>query len=128
MRTHKKGLKMDELIWVRIETTKSNNDIWAFKGQISKEVFEGVVCNKLTSGYFKLEKVYWITTQYDDDGNELAEKLYRYGQDKLKAFAGHLYLRIEHLVSIAPIDGELELAEFLTPKQKPLSLVTPIRP
>ncbi len=118
---------MEELIWVKIETTKSNDDVWSFKGQILKGVLEGIISNQLMVGYFKLDKVYWISTKYDDYGNEKGEKLIQYGKDKLKAYEGPLYLKIEHLVSIAPIDGEMELARFKKGKENHLNLVTPIR-
>ena len=119
---------MEELLWVRIETTKSNDDIWSIKGQILKAIFDGMVSNQLTTGYFKLSKVYWIAATYDEEGNELEEKLYQYGQDKLEAYHGDLYLKIEHLVSIAPIDAERELTRFKKNEDKHLSLVSPIRP
>ncbi len=117
---------MEELIWVKIETTKANDNVWSFKGQMLNGVFEGIVSNQLTLGYFKLDKVYWIMQDYDDSDNQKGEKLYQYGKDKLKAYKGNLYLKIEHLVSIAPIDGEMELSEFKKDKENPLSLVTPI--
>ena len=119
---------MEELIWVKIETTKGNDDVWSFKGQLLKAVFDGIVSNQLTSGYFKLDKVYWITTSYSDDGEDLGENLYQYGKEKFKAYNGDLFLKIEHLVSIAPINGEMELAKFENKETKALSLVSPIRP
>ncbi|WP_086930892.1 hypothetical protein [Agarilytica rhodophyticola] len=119
---------MEELMWVKIETTKGNDDIWSFKGQILKAVFEGIISNQLNEGYFKLDKVYWITTNYDDNGDEYGEKLYQYGKGNLKSHRGDTYLKIEHLVTIAPIDGEMELAKFQKDKGKTLSLVSPIRP
>lgn len=119
---------MENLLWVKIETTKAIDDIWSFKGQILKAVFEGIVSNQLTTGYFKLDKVYWTSTKYDEDGNAQGENLYQYGKDRLKAHRGELYLRIEHLVSIAPIHGEMELARFRKFEDNPLSLVVPIRP
>ena len=117
---------MNELVWVRIETTKSNDDVWSLKGQMLRAVFDGIISNQLTHGYFKLENVYWIVTDYDDCGNEKGETLYQYGRDKLKAYRGDLYLKVEHLVSVAPLDGEAELARFDSDKNN-LSLVTPIR-
>lgn len=119
---------MEDLVWVKIETTKSNDDVWSLKGQILKAVLEGMVSNQLTIGYFKLAKVYWISNKYDEDGNKQGEQLCQYGKDKLKALKGDLYLRIEHVVSIAPLDGEMELASFKNTETKHLSLVSPIRP
>ena len=116
---------MDELMWVEIETTKANDSIWSFKGQILKAVFEGIVSNQLTRGYFKLDKVYWLSTNYDYPRKGKDEKLHQYGKDKLNAYKGNIYLKIEHVVSISPLDGEMELSKFN--KDKPLSLVTPIR-
>ncbi len=118
---------MDELIWVKVETTKANDDVWWYKGQILKGVFEGIVSNHLATGYFKLDKVYWISQKYDDYGKHKGETLFQYGKDTLKVYEGALYLKIEHLVSIAPIDGEMELGKFDKNKDKPLKLVTPIR-
>lgn len=119
---------MEDLVWIKIETTKSNDDVWSFKGQVLKAVFESIVSNQLTTGYFKLDKVYWVSANYDDEGNRKGESLYQYGKDKLKTHKGELYLKIEHLVSIAPIDGEMELASFKKNKAEHLSLVSPIRP
>ncbi len=118
---------MNELVWVKIETTKSSDDIWTFKGQILKAVFEGIISNQLKQGYFKLENVYWIITEYDDYGEEKGRNLRQYGKGKLDALYGDLYLKIEQLVSLAPIDGEAELAKFNTQAKKALSVVTPIR-
>jgi len=118
---------MDELVWVKVETTKATDDVWSFSGKMLKAVFEGIINNQLTSGYFKLDKVYWVLNTYDDNGNEDGEKLYQYGKDKLKANKGELFLKVEHVVSIAPIDGEMELAKFNKTDEKPLSVVSPIR-
>lgn len=118
---------MNGLSWVKIETTKSNDEIWSLKGLISEEIFKGIISNELESGYFKLDQVYWLSPKYDDYGNEQDEELYQYGKGKLKAYKGSLYLKIEHLVSIAPIDGEQELAMYDKAKEKSLSVVTPIR-
>lgn len=119
---------MEDFVWVKIETTKANDDIWSFKGQLLKAVFEGIVSNRLTSGYFRLDKVYWVTVRYDEYGNEKGEKLHQYGKDKLEAYHGDLYLKIEHVVSIAPVNGEMELAKFNKDEVKHLSVVSPIRP
>jgi len=118
---------MKEMIWVRIETTKGNEDIWSLKGQIECSVFDAIVNNCQATGYFKLSKVYWINTAYDDYGNAKGEKLYEYGKGKLAAYHGDLYLRVEHVVSIAPIDGESELARYRKKEEPPLSVVSPIR-
>lgn len=118
---------MKDLLWVKIETTKGTDDTWCFKGQIEKTVFNRIVSNKLSQGYFKLDNVYWIINQYDDDSNSQEDILYQYGKDKLDAYNGELFLRIEHLVSIAPIDGEKELARLNKNDRSHLSLVTPIR-
>lgn len=118
---------MEELVWVEVETTKANDSVWTFKGQILSAVFEAIVSNQLTSGYFKLDKVYWISSRYDDYRNKREEKLCQYGKDKLKAYKGNIYLRIEHLVSISPFDGEMELARFNKESESHLSVVTPIR-
>lgn len=120
---------MNDLVWVKIETTKGTTDgTWSLKGRILKAIFDAIISNQLLSGYFKLDDVYWVSMEYDDFGNEQGEKLYRYGLDKLKAYQGDLFLKIEHLVSIAPIDGELELAMFSKKEEKSLSVVRPIRP
>ncbi len=92
---------MNELVWIKVETTKSNDDVWFFKGQVLKAVFEGIISNQLTQGYFKLEKVYWTVTEYDADGNEKEKRLCQYGKEKL--------------------------AKLSPENKKTLSLVTPIR-
>lgn len=118
---------MENFVWVEIETTKANDSVWSFKGKMLKAVFEGIASNQLTVGYFKLDKVYWVSTKYDDYRNKKGDKLCQYGKDKLKVYKGDMYLRIEHVVSISPIDGELELSKFAKGEEKHLSLVTPIR-
>ena len=118
---------MNELIWVKIETTKSSDDVWTFKGQILRAVFEGIISNQLTNGYFKLSNVYWLVTEYDDYGEKTGTTLRQYGKGTLDALHGDLYLKIEQLVSLAPIDGEAELAKFNTQAKKALRVVTPIR-
>jgi len=118
---------MKELMWIRIETNKSNDDLWSLKGQILKSDFERIVSNEMTSGYFRLERVYWISSALDEYGDNQEEKLYEYGKDNFKAYSGDLYLKAEHLISIAPIDGEMELERFRKTEEKPLSLVSPIR-
>ncbi|TVZ37323.1 hypothetical protein P886_1664 [Alteromonadaceae bacterium 2753L.S.0a.02] len=118
---------MENTIWVQIETTKANDSVWSFKGEMSQRDFKAITDNRRSNGYFKLDKVYWISSSYDDCGNEKGGTLYQYGQENLRAFRGELYLRIEHLVSIAPIDAELDLESFKAAQQKHLSVVTPIR-
>ena len=49
---------MEELIWVKIETTKGSDDVWSFKGQVVKSIFESIVSGQLTSGFFKMKQVY----------------------------------------------------------------------
>ena len=118
---------MNELMWVQIETTKSNDDVWVFKGQVLRAIFEGIISNQLTHGYFRLTNVYWIVTDYDDCGEEKGRSLRQYGKGQYDAHHGDLYLKIEQLVTLAPIDGEAELAKFTTQAKKSLSVVTPIR-
>ena len=117
---------MDELIWIEVETTKSSDTVWLFKGKILQAVFEAIVTNKLKSGYFKLDNVYWTSTTYDDYGNAKGKKINQYGKEKWDAYEGSIYLKIEHLVSISPFDGEKDLAKFAE-KKNPLSVVRPIR-
>ncbi|GAB1267763.1 hypothetical protein NBRC116493_10160 [Aurantivibrio infirmus] len=116
---------MEQLRCVKIETTKLNDNVWGYKGQILKAVFEGIVSNQLNAGYFKLDNVYWVSANYDDNGDEKEDQLFQFGKGKLNAYEGSLYLKIEHLVSIAPINGELELAKFNKDKVAYLNLVTP---
>ncbi|WP_018415654.1 hypothetical protein [Teredinibacter turnerae] len=118
---------MSETIWVKIETTKGNDDVWSFKGLMWQRDFEKITSNEQRDGYFQLNKVYWISTIYDDSGNSEEEKLYQYGKGKLEAFRGDLYLKVEHLVSIAPIDGASELERYQKRQNSPLRAVTPIR-
>ena len=120
---------MDTQIWVDIETTKSTDGLWTLKGQIQKTVFDGVISNQLTKGYIKLEKVYWTSSTYDEYGNPQGEKLTEYGgHGKLKDYLGDMYLKVEHIVSVSPIDGEAELARFKKAEEKHLSVVSPIKP
>lgn len=118
---------MADVLWVKIETTKANDDIWSFKGKMERAVFERIIKNRMKSGYFRLDKVYWISSRYDDYGNEKGETLYQYGRENLQALRGDLYLKVEHVVSIAPIDGDMELARFNQPDKKTLCVVSPIR-
>lgn len=37
---------MEDLIWIKVETTKSNDDIWSFKGKVLRAVFEGIISNQ----------------------------------------------------------------------------------
>ncbi len=118
---------MNTLIWVRLETTKGTGEIWTFKGQVLETVFTDVVSNNQTSGYFELHNTYWTSLSYDDEGNSLGETLFEYGgEDRLKPFNGSCFLKIEHVVSITPIDGEMDKARFKKPKN-PLSVVRPIQ-
>lgn len=120
---------MEETIWVEIETTKSTDEVWTFKGQMQKVVFDGIVSNRLASGYLKLDKVYWIAGSYDENGNRVGDKLFEYGEgNKLKAYRGDMYLKIENLVSISPIDVVMDKARVKKPDEKHLSLVSPIKP
>jgi len=65
--------------------------------------------------------------EYDDNGNEAGETLLQYGKGDFFAYAGDLYLKIEHLVGIAPIDGDIELAKYADKDKNQLSVVVPIR-
>lgn len=118
---------MEELIWVKIETNKGNDDVWSFKGQVIKSIFESIVSGQLTSGFFKMQQVYWIVHNYNDEGTKQGKELYQYGRGELKAYRGEMYSRIDHLVTIAPIDGEMELAQYDKEKGKHLSIVSDIR-
>lgn len=118
---------MEDLMWIKVETTKSNDDIWSFKGKVLRAVFEGIISNQLTSGYFKLDNVYWISAKYDDYGNWSRDTLHQYGKGQWASHYGELYLKIEHLVSIAPIDGEMELAKYQSLESNHLCVVSPIR-
>lgn len=119
---------MNELIWVKIETTKGNDDVWSFKGTLERAVFANIVSNQLTTGYIKLSDVYWTINRYDNKGDSIGEDLYQYGKGELSVYHGELYLKIDHLVSIAPINGEEEIAKFTKSEKKHLSVVTPIAP
>lgn len=120
---------MDNLIWVKVETTKATDDIWSFKGQLPSTVFDAILSNQLTRGFIKLDKVYWINTKYDDYGNEDGLELCEYGEKgRLEAYRGDLFLKVEHLVSIAPLDREIDVARFKGKEEKHLSVVCPIRP
>ena len=120
---------MENLVWVDIETTKATNRVVGYKGQIQKSVFEGIVSNQLTSGYIKLDKVYWTSAKYDDFGSPDGEELFQFGsKGNFIAYLGETFLKIEHLVSISPIDGEADLERFKKNAEKHLSVVSPIRP
>lgn len=118
---------MDKLIWVKIETTRGTDEIYSFKGQLLEAVFNSIVSNQVASDYIQLNKTYWISTSYDDDGNKVGEKLFEYGvTEHLKAYRGDIFLRIEHVVSIAPIDAEVDTAAFKKQRDH-LSVVSPIK-
>ncbi len=119
---------MEQYIWVEFESNKSTDGIWTIKGQIQKSVFDGIVSNQLTKGYVKLDRVYWVSTQYDDYGDPDGQKLTKYGgEGKHKDYRGDIYLKVEHIISVSPIDGEAELARFEKEKVSPLRVVTPFK-
>lgn len=117
---------MSTLVWVKIETNKAADDIWTFKGQMREEVFNAIISNQRTEGYFELLNTYWTAYEYDDNGNNLGEQIYEYGTTgRLKPYKGNCFLRVEHLVSITPLDGDMDKSRFKKHK-RPKGVVTPI--
>lgn len=119
---------MNDVLWVKIETTKGGREVWVIRGRIAQSVFEDIVANRVQQGYFRVDEVYWITPDYDDQGNDCGDKIVQYGEGDLDAHKGDLYLKVEHLISLAPIDGEMEIAKLQKKDQPHLSLVSPLHP
>lgn len=115
---------MENKLWIQVETTKSTDETWTFKGLIEQSVFDAITSNKVSSGYFKLERVYWISSFYDEHGNRKGDRLYEYGgEGRLKAFKGDLHLKVDDLVSLAPIDAEVDKARVKVANKEHLAAV-----
>jgi hypothetical protein len=103
-------------IWVEVETNKGEDHYHegvkltcSYRGLLSISDFNRILDHSADSAFVKLERVYWI----DDrkwEGKQLRIIPVRFGHDYLyKNFFGPIFLRINQIVAIAPIDGQKDM-------------------
>ena len=102
---------MDD-IWVEIETNKGTPNVNSYRGKLSKKNFEAILAQK--GGWVCLQESYWIAEYHDPQQNRMMAQGTLLGRDGIFAhFHGDTYLRIEHIVSVSPLDGEQDRKQFL---------------
>lgn len=110
------ALNPQDGIWVEIETNKGEDHFHegikltcSYRGLLSASDFNRILDHSADSAFIKLERVYWI----DDrkwEGKQLHITPVRFGCDHIyKNFLGPIFLRINQIVAIAPIDGEKDM-------------------
>lgn len=93
-----------ETNWYEIETHKGSRQVVNYRGQCDAGVVERIVSGELSKGWLRMDTVYWAEEHWDDQQQFHQIVVRKYGRDgAYKNFDGTLYVRIEDLVSIAPL-------------------------
>jgi hypothetical protein len=110
------NLTLKDGLCVELETNKGENHYHegvkltcSYRGLLSMADFNRIIDNPSDTGFVKLERVYWIDEE-ELDGKKFNIWPVRFGHDDdYKNFLGPLFLRINQVVAIAPIDGEKDM-------------------
>jgi len=103
-------------LWVELETNKGEDHYHegvkltcSYRGLLSVAHFNRILDHPSDSGFIKLERVYWIDS-HSWSGEKLNINPIRFGHDSIyKNFLGAIFLRINQIVAIAPINGEKDI-------------------
>ncbi len=100
-------------LWIKIETNKGTPEISSYRGKIRRSIFKALINNKLATGFIKLSNVYWTSVEWNENTETSEEHLTRYGKPgEYATFTGDLYLRVEHIDAVSPLDGPKDLRRF----------------
>jgi hypothetical protein len=107
------SLKPKDGLWVELETNKGEDHIdggikltCSYRGLLSFSDFKRLLKHSSDTSFVKLEQVYWIDSPVVENG-QLRISPVRFGHDYIyRHFLGPLFLRINQIVAVAPIDGE----------------------
>jgi hypothetical protein len=103
-------------LWVELETNKGEDHIdggvkltCSYRGLLSVSDFKRLLKHSSDTSFVKLERVYWIDGRVMEEG-QLRISPVRFGHDYIyRNFLGPLFLRINQIVAIAPIDGKEDM-------------------
>lgn len=103
-------------VWMELETNKGEDHYHegvkltcSYRGLMSIPDFNRIIDDPSSVGFVKLERVYWIDGS-DRIGKKLIIRPVRFGHDHIyRHFLGSIFLRINQIVAIAPIDGNKEV-------------------
>jgi hypothetical protein len=109
------SLNPKEGIWVELETNKGEDHYHegvkltcSYRGILSHSDFDRILDHSSDSTFIKLERVYWIENR-KWNGERLNITPIRFGHENVyKNFLGPIFLRINQIVALAPIDGAKE--------------------
>jgi len=103
-------------VWVEVETNKGEDHYHegmkltcSYRGLLSLSDFNRILDHSADSAFVKLERVYWIDDQRWE-GKQLRITPVRFGHEHIyKNFLGPIFLRINQIVAVAPIDGKKDM-------------------
>jgi hypothetical protein len=109
------NLNFKEAVWVELETNKGEDHYHdevklscSYRGMISLSDFNRILDNPSDPGFVKLERVYWIEN-VERRGKKINIYPIRFGYDYIyRNFLGSIFLRINQIVALSPIDGKKE--------------------
>ncbi len=108
-----------EKVWMELETNKgisfghdiqSHQWISSYRASLEPKDVKRILENPSDPGFVTLDNVYWFNSKWIDD--ELRIWPVRYGMDNVgthRNMLGRQAVRISHIVTLAPLDGEADL-------------------
>jgi hypothetical protein len=102
----------DDRVWVSLDYVRGGQ-VTGFRGQMDAADLEAILAGGFTLPFVTLENVHWIESVWNDAERRSKIKVTVYGRHgTVRGHTGTLYLRPEHIASIAPLyDCEELLAD-----------------
>ncbi|MEM7012365.1 MAG: hypothetical protein AAF585_12875 [Verrucomicrobiota bacterium] len=91
--------------WFEIETSKGTPAVLNYRGRVDPEIVEKILSGELTEGWLTIRNVYYVEEQPAETQQYLDVCIRKFGRDgAFVNMSGVKHLRIEHIVSISPME------------------------
>lgn len=91
--------------WYEIETNKGTPTVLNYRGRCDSDQIGRITSGELTSGWLEIRNVYYVEERWDEERQYQEIFIRRFGRDSAFVnMSGVKFVRIEHIVSIAPME------------------------
>lgn len=91
--------------WYEIETTKGTQTILNYRGRCDEALVEKIVSGEVKTGWLEIQNAYYTEERWDEEQGFLEVFIRKLGRDGANVnLSGVKFLRIEQIVSIAPME------------------------
>lgn len=91
--------------WFEIETTKGTQTVLNYRGRCDETLVEKIISGEVATGWLEIQNVYYTEERWDEEEQFHEVFIRKYGRDGSHVnMSGVKFLRIEHIVSIAPME------------------------